>query len=880
MTETSRHRDVPRFARWLLERIIDPDICYSALGDFDEFYTRVYRKRGAVYARFWYWLQVIKSIPAFLCDTLLWSITMFKSYLVIVLRNTVKHKVYSSINILGLSIGLACSILIYLFISDELSYDRFHKNADSIYGVICYDHFHGDSGIWSTIAMGPVLKDYFPEIDKTVRMNTMNTAIVRSGEKLFNERPLFTDPEFCTVFSFDFVTGDPETALLSNNSVVLTQRMAKKYFGENSPLGRSINMSFSGYSADFSVTGVTSDIPGNSSIRYDFLLNINNLKFIRGEDYLSNWRWGDTKTFITLNKGAAPQTVEERFPQFVNQYYVEKIAERRKSQGGDKEIKVYRFSLMNIKDLHLDPSVINIGATDIKSSLILAGIGLLILVVACINYINLSVGGASKRALEIGLRKVFGARRKQLIRQFWSESSILVLISMIIGVILVFLILPQFSSLSGKNLSAGSILTFTNIFIFMAIAAAVVIISGSFPAMLMAGFHPVSILKGKFRIGGNNSFLRFLVVLQFSLSIFLIISTLTMTDQINFMRNNPMGFDNEGLVVIQNQESNWLAGRKTAALVEKYRNQIIEHSSVINITGSTSSFSRRLVSGHFNINNEAVDVYFNTVYYDFLETSGIELVEGRDFSRNFRNDSNSILVNEKFVEYYGLETPIGSMIKNNNEGDNVLTIIGVVNDFNFRSLKSKIAPLILSMNPEFTLNHIVVRITGNNIPETIALLEKTWKDLEPDKPFLFSFVEDDIETAYNRQKKWNAIVRYSSILALVISCLGIFGLTTIAVSRRIKEIGIRKTLGASIPGILNLLLKEYVLIILAANMLAWPIAYFVMNSWLSEFAYRTSLGWPVFLLSGILTLSIAACTVGFLALKAARTNPVESIRYE
>lgn len=425
-----------------------------------------------------------------------------------------------------------------------------------------------------------------------------------------------------------------------------------------------------------------------------------------------------------------------------------------------------------------------------------------------------------------------------------------------------------------------SFLKITNLLAFSIILIIVGIISGSFPALVMSGFHPVEILKGKLKIGSKTLLTKSLIVVQFSLSIFLIIATLSMGKQIKSMQQKGLGFDKEGVVAIRMQESNWEQGQKTEALTDRFKERLSGYSSILNISGSTMTFSRMMVMNHIKIKGETYDVFYNKVYYDFLETMGIKLVKGRDFSREFSTDKSAVIVNQKFVKKYEFEQPLGEIIWDAYDDSTPLRIIGVVEDYHLQSLQHDIQPIILHMTPSDTVSNLLVRISLENTSETIKLLEKTWKEIQPDKPFLYSFLDEEIEAAYTKQKRWNAIVRYSSILAVLITCMGIFALTSLTISRRVKEIGIRKVLGAGVIQIVNIVYKEFILLIIIANVIVWPVAYYVMHRWLQGFAYRITMRPEQFFLAGFLTLIVSLATVSYLALKAALANPVESLRTE
>ncbi|MCP4727875.1 MAG: FtsX-like permease family protein, partial [bacterium] len=809
--------DLPLAAVWLLKKISDPWERNSIIGDFGEIYNEIACRDGKIRAILWFWAHIFLSIPAFIRILTIGSAAMLKNYFKIALRNIARQKVYSAINIIGLSIGLSFCILIYLYIADEFSFDKFHGNADRIYSVVGKDNFHGSAGVWGTVSMGPALEDTFPEIESTVRWNSMFQAAVRYEDKIFNEFTIFTDPEFFEVFSFRLIKGNPGTVLQSLNSIVLTENTAEKYFGDEDPLGKTLIVNFGGFSRDFVVTGVTENIPGNSSIGFRMLMNIENLRQIRGEDYMNNWWFNDSKIYVLLKNDISAEIINDRMDAFTRQNFAQKFEERKRSGTWDGNGMTIEYYLVNIKDLHLDHEIRNTGSADIKSSYILAGIAFLILFIACINFINLSIGRASGRAVEMGMRKVMGAERRQLIKQFWSESFLITLISFLIGAVIASALIPTFNSLAGKRLAVDSLYSPVSAAAAVLLVISVSVFAGFFPSLVISKFQPVDIIKGKFRIGGKNIFTRSLVVVQFGLSVFFIISTLIMTDQIGFLINSDPGFNKEGLIYIDTQESDWRNGVKTTSLLKLFKERIGDSSDIKNISGCVTSFNRNLSSNHFNINGEMRTVFYNRVYYDYLETTEIDLIMGRDFSQQFASDSTAIIVNKAFIDEYKMEDPIGKTIQVDERGFSELKIIGVVEDYNFMSLKNRIEPAILNMIPYLTMRKIIVKFSGENILETINKMEKVWKEIEPEKPFRYSFLDEDIERAYNSERRWGSIVKYSSLFAILITCMGIFGLTSIIVNRRIKEIGIRKVLGAGVATLSNMLIREFVILVAAAN---------------------------------------------------------------
>jgi putative ABC transport system permease protein len=504
---------------------------------------------------------------------------------------------------------------------------------------------------------------------------------------------------------------------------------------------------------------------------------------------------------------------------------------------------------------------------------ILSGIAFIVLFIACINFTNLSIGRASTRSLEVGMRKVLGAERHQLIRQFWGEFLAITGIAVVAAFVLAELMLPTFNRLSGRSLSLGGIFQPVQILFLLILFIIVGIASGSYPALVMSGFRPVEILRGKLKIGGKKPLTRALVVVQFALSIFLIIATIIMGRQIHFMLTADPGFNKEGVVVVQTQESE---AEPSNTLMKFFRERMIQQPNIISISGSSTRLGDVGVYP-FEKDGREILVYQNRVDYDFFKTMGIEVVQGRTFSPEFATDKEGVVVNEKLLKDLEIEDPLGKPLKGYSMP---LTIIGVVRDYVFEDFRNSILPALHHNAPTWRIRQMLVRISSENISGTLAMLEKTWKDIQPDKPFQYSFLDDTLEAMYNEEKRWGAIVGSSSALAVLIACMGIFGLTSIAVNRRTKEIGIRKILGASIPQIIDILIREFFWLVGIANIISWPLAYFAMKTLLDNFHYRITLGPQYFILAGVLSFAIAVLTTIFLATRAAIADPVDSLRYE
>jgi len=870
----------PERAKRLLGRLTNYQDNFGILEDMNAAFEETVRERGGRRARRWYLKECLSAFAGYVSYLLTWGLIMLKNYMKTALRNMRRQKVFSIVNILGLSLGLASCILILLFVADELSFDRFHGKAERIYAVVNRNEFHNQTFLAVSMGMGPVLEREFPEVERAVRLSGMNQATVRYGDKTFNEIPLFVDPCFFEVFSFPLAGGSPGTALQAEGSVVLTESTARKYFGRGRSLGEVLSLTFGETRKELSVSAICQDPPINSSIRFGMLININNLRDIRGPDYLTHFRWFDTKTFVLLKKKALPEAVNARFPAFTRQYFQETIQAYKDSGSWTKEGDVLKIRLENLRGLHLNREIIGVGSRSIQSSFILAGIGILILVIACINFVNLSLGRASTRTLEVGMRKVLGAQRKQLIHQFWTEAFILSFLAVAAGLLIAFFALPAFNSMAEKNLSLKAFFTVSNLVIFPATLVIVAVASGSFPGLFLSRLDPVDILKTRMRWAGKNLFSRSLVVVQFALAVFLLVLTFTMAGQFRFISRADLGFNEEGVVVVDLQEGGFERGPQSDALIERFRTKLAGSRAVESVSGSIMNFNRWMVASHIDVQGTVTDVLFNRVAEGYLETMGIRLLEGKDFVPGSAANGSSVIVNQAFARRFALSNPIGLTICDAYERDKPLRIIGIVDDYHFQSLEHAIAPIILHMKPEMTVRDMLVRISLDDIPGAIKALEGAWKSLRPEKPFLYSFMDRDIEDSYVRQKRWVRIVESSTILAVFISCMGIFAMTVISIARRVREIGIRRVLGAGLGSIIGLVGREFLPLVVAANIAAWPFAFYVARRWLQGFAFRTSLSPGVFVLALLLSLSVALATVGVLAFRAAAANPARSLRVE
>lgn len=861
--------------RWLyaaLRFFIRRDMKVFVLGDFEEEYREIAETHGQKAADRWFRSHFFRSLPQIVKDTAVWRMEMLRNYLVVALRNIKRQKVFSLINVLGLSLALTVCLWIFLFIQDEFSYDRFHVNRDSVYSIIQTDHHfeHMRRKIFANV--GPAIGEYFPGIKHSVRLSHYD-VIIRHEEGLFQERCDFADADFFRMFSFRLLQGDAGHVLEKESAVVLTRSLAEKYFGAQDPMGKTLTVSFGQRQKDFVVSGVAEDLPDNSSIQFEMLMNMDVLTGLYGPPEWENRNWTLVDTFVQLEDGVTPDAIEERMPAFLAQYYGPYIEDRKSRGSWNEEGPTLTLWLQSVKDIHLHSRGIEGDEVNrLNVSFLLGGIGLLILFIACINFTNLSIGRASTRTLEIGMRKILGAQRKNLIRQFWSESVLLVFISMCLALAAGTVMLPLFNRLSGKNFLETHVLNVSNLGLLAVVAVLLGILAGLYPGAVLSRIQPVAVFRGGLKLGGKNLLIRVLIVAQFTASIILVISTLTLSRQVKYIFSKDLGYDRGGVVVIRTLE------RRNFDLNEQifnvFESEAVNLPHIKNVSGCVFPLSSEIGSLKLTYNDRRLDCNFTGVHYNFFDTMGIRFLAGGDFPRPFPADANPVIVTESFIQAYGIEDPVGTMI------DKSMPIVGVVEDIHFWNLKRKILPTVILFDQGAGPRNLLVRVDASDLSRAVGSLEGIWKKAQPDKPFVYTFEDTLFQEKYTEEKRWSGIVFFSSFFALLISCMGLVGITTLAIGRRIKEVGIRRVLGAPVLRICSLLTSEFLILVAASNVIACPLGYYFMRRWLEGYAYRVTIGMGVFLLAGFLTLIISVATIGILVYRAASADPVKSLRYE
>ena len=805
---------------------------------------------------------------------------MFKNYLKIALRTFLDQKLYSAINIFGLSLGIACCILIFLFIKNELSYDRFNTNADSIVRVLTEtEEANGEIEFdaYQPMPEVPALLTEYPEIVHATRLST-GGAILTYGENSFHETIMFTDPDIFSMFDIKFISGNSAAALRDPNEIVLTKEMAQKYFNKENPVGKQILMRTPAGSEAFVVSGVTESMPSNSTLQFDFLMNIQKHRmYERAKD---RWTSSNGSAYLQLAGGVKPEELNRKLPAFVQKYFG-KIIERRQQTGYlSKKPNSFQLLLQPLKDVHLDTRI-KYSPDDIGNPTycyILGGIALLVLIIACINFVTLTIGRSANRTKEVGVRKTLGASRTQLIKQFWSEAILFSAIAIFIGAVLAEVLLPTFNQIAGKQL----FLSFFDLGLIGALACLMLltgILSGIYPSLFLSKFEPAAVLKGRFKIGGKNIFTKILITFQFGLSILLICSALILSKQINFLISSNLGFQPQQVAVLPA----YAKPSDVETIADRLKNKVKYNPNILNISVTSGAFTHGYDISGFKYNGENKEAFVYRVDENYLPTLKIPLVEGRNFIKGSANDrDHGMIVNEAFLKSMGWSRPaIGKHLTGTDDEQlSQLNVIGVVKDFHFRSFREEIRPEIMFMLPDWPLDDILIRIAPANMTQTVQYLKKIWKEINPDTPFELTFMDQDFQKLYEREMRWGRIVNYASIFAIFLACLGLFGLATIAVNNRSKEIGIRKVLGASGTGILRIISADFLKLVLLANFIAWPAAYFAASKYLENYAYRISLTPMVFITSGFMVFIISFLTIAGKIIKAIRSNPVKALRYE
>jgi putative ABC transport system permease protein len=817
---------------------------------------------------------------------------MILHYIKIALRNLSKQKILAFINVFGLSVGIACFSLFLLYTVNEFSYDQFHKNGKDIYRVV--DWYAGDKDrepggdASSSTPVGPAMKQDLPAVENFVRFQGgWGEHFVKVNNKVSRQPVSFADPQMLTIFSFKIIEGNPEVALKDLHNIVLTREKAMQLFGTTNVLGKRIDIKMDDQQEQFEgfkVGGVVENIPKTSTIQFDILGSFEYvLATDEGKQSANNWHMTiGIETYVQLRKGSRLMNDQKEMAVFRHKYFSDEEAFMKKSgRWNGKDPYPFSFKLQPLKDMHTSVNV-DAGApgstTNPKNLWILISISAGILLIACINFTTLAIGRSAGRAKEVGVRKVIGSGRKKLIYQFLTESMLLSIFSGAAGLLLANGLLPFFNKLCGRQLSFSFSQFPQLIWILSGLILLVGIVAGSYPALVLSGFKPVDVLKSKIKLGGSNYFTKSLVTFQFVLSIGLIISTLIIFGQLHYLRTKNIGLTKENVLVIN------AGGLDTKKIYPLFRHLLQSHKQIIGIAGSQMGLGEG--EGQMGEGYKYGDKEFGSIEYPvdqyYLKLMGMHLIAGRNFNLSIASDStSSVIINETLASSILGTTPedaIGKQFKS--RGDQVKNVIGVIKDFNFEALNRAVRAQLFIMPGDFSPTKIFVRFQPGDPADAIALLQSAWKSFVPDYPFKYSFLDEDLDRFYKSEEKWSSIVGWAGGISIFLACLGLFGLAALAAVNRTKEIGIRKVLGASVPIIVRLLSKDFLILVIIALLIASPVAWYFMNKWLLDYAYRINISWWVFAITGIVTVFIAFITISFQAVKVAVSNPVNSLRSE
>lgn len=795
---------------------------------------------------------------------------MLKNYLKIALRNIKKHKAYSFINIAGLAVGMTCCILILLWVQDELSYDKHHEKADRIYRITYAEEIGDAFDHYATppFAAAPAFAAEVPGISAYTRL-WQRTGLIKHNGKNYDERNIFyADKDFFKVFSHEFIEGDPVTALENPGSIVLTRDMATKIFGHTNALGETVNLSADG---DLKVTGVVENVPRNSHFHFNYLISINTIQGRRAE-FLEAWLVIAGYSYLLLDENAEAEIIEEKLASIVEKY----TGEDARKYG----TKMFYY-LQPLTDIHLKSNLDGEleGNGDVRYVYVFSLIAVFILLIACINFMNLSTARSDSRGKEVGLRKVLGAHKKKLVVQFLTESIGFAFVALILSLNLIWFVIPGFNELTGKEITITALFNVSILFGLFTLVIITGLAAGSHPAFYLSSFQPIDTIRQKSQRGPRKSILRNgLVIVQFAISIILIISTFIVLKQLHFMKNQKLGFKKEQVLAI------YTRGQGLAQQFEAFKNELKKNTGILEasysngIPGKTDTVLTTFLEGQPDNMSFTFDYIFAD--FDFLKTYEIELLQGRDFSRDFGADKDgAFLINETALSKMGWgEGTLGKKIGYSREV--MRPIVGIVKDFHYRSLKEVIGPLAIFLRPRRDI-YLSVKMNTDDISRTLSYIEKTWNSFEKERRFEYFFVDENFDALYHSEERLSQIITFFSFIAIFVACLGLFGLASYTAEQSTKEIGIRKVLGASIGSIVFQLSRNFIKWVLIANLIAWPVTYIVLrNYWLSNFPFRIPISLLTFIAAGLIALCIAMLTVSYQSFKAALANPVDSIKYE
>ncbi len=880
----------PKYVYNLLSRLC-PDYLWEGIaGDLEEQFVDDVDRYGTKKARrnyFWNALRFLR--PGILLRNNLKLNTnntiMVSNYLKTARRNMVKRKLFTFINAFGLSIGLAFSILIYLFIKDENSFDLFHVNGDRIYRIeeFAYKAWNPDpndpymQSAYMQLGLAPVLKDELGEVEYATRFNEGYSKVIKIGEKVVGEDVGYADNDFFKMFSFEVISGNSDQFLTQKHHAVINEEIANKYF-EADPIGQTIQIDIEG-EKEFEVVGVIQNAPANSSLNYNILIPQENKS--RYQQSMENWGNFSTPTFVQLRSGSDFEQFKINLQGIRDKYMEESMKRTQARYNIPENVIQFEYRTTNLKDIHLNHKVDWYKVSDPQYSIILGGLAILIICIASINYVSLALTTSALRKTEVGVRKSIGANRSQLIYQFSFESIILAFASMLLGILFMLICLPTFNEFTNKAIELNAVLIIELIGIGSIISLVIGIIAGSYPSLFLSSFNPALALKGGSSTKLKASVAKPLVLLQFTLSSILIISAFVMYEQMNYVTTKDLGFDKEQVLVVPTQMG-WDSESDQA--VERMRNALIADTDIISVAGVSNSFTQGWSRYGYTIDDDNKSAYVWSVDPYYLEALGIEIKEGRNFNSAIVSDTASLIINEALAKDMGWDSPLDEHL--NWREDSVgpgYKIIGVVKDYHFRSLERSIEPMFLSIDRKEVghLTDILIKLKSDDMSQSLSKIESTYREMVPDKPFEYSFLDQDVDAQYASFQRWMKIMTLATFFAILISGLGLFGLAGINAVNRTKEIGIRKVFGAPIINIFILLNRQFVTLALISFAFAAPLAsYFMNNWWLSDFEFRVEMNWQLYVITFFLGLSIAILTVTYHGVKAAYSSPSKTLKYE
>jgi putative ABC transport system permease protein len=874
---TTRNDKIPRLGKFLLWLLLDEEDHHQVAGDFEESYCYKVKTVGKARARIWFWYMLSKSLPGFAWDSFYWRGIMIKNYLKIALRVIKRQKLFSFLNITGLAVSLSCCFLIFLHVKGEISYETHFPKANRLYRIQTNSKYGSTFRNWgaSAPALGPILEETFPEVEKTARIRNLGREVLsyqpsQGSPKRFEEWGGFiADASILSMLDLECLIGDPRTALKEPFSVVLTESLAKKYFADENPIGKTLlNES---RNQPYQVTGVIPDMPRNTHLKIEYMISMSSFVTIMGfPEALTHRTWKAFFTYVLLEPGQSPESFQAKVPAFMKSYHA------------DAPERQEEILLQPIRKIHLHSKLEGeIGPnSDIAYVYIFSGTALLLLLIAAVNFVNLSTAQSFKRTKEIGIRKVVGARRGQVIKQYLGESLLITTLSACFTLFLLYFLLPVYDHMTGNSMNFGDIFQAQNILFLLLLMVSLSLLAGVYPAFFASRFQPANTLKTiKDPRSATTRLRNGLVVFQFVISIFMIFSTVTIYRQLVFFHNKDLGFEKDKLVAFR------LYGELREDVInntDALKTEILRHSAVSSVALSSnllgSSFSNERLTPAGVADKASLPLLrFIRVDEGFVETAGLEIVKGRNFDRT-SDQKGGYIITESVAEALDLAQPLGVECRSDIH-DGVAPIVGVIKDFHFASLHNRIEPLVLEYRPTWT-GYLFVRVESGQFKEALEFLRQKFNEVAPNHLFSYVFQDEYFNRSYEIENRSYSLFRIFSMIALLVACLGLFGLTVYAAETRVKEIGIRKVLGASIPSITVLMSREFILWVVIANIIALPAAYLAMNRWLSNFAYRIHIHAWTFVFSTILVMLFAMTTVSYQAIRAAISDPIDSLRYE